>query len=112
LLLKLEGVDSVSAAEALRGYWVLVPLEDAHRLPSGSYYIYQLIGLDVYSTQGDHIGKVTDVLTTSANDVYVVRGPGVQDPSGELLVPAIKPVVKGMEIEQGRIVIAPPEEWA
>ena len=91
LLLKLEGVESANDAEALRGYWVLVPLEDAHKLPRGAYFIYQIVGLEVFTEAGDLLGKVADVLTTSANDVYVVKGPGVQEPSGELLK-AVPPV--------------------
>jgi 16S rRNA processing protein RimM len=112
LLLKLEGIDSVNDAEALRGCWVLVPREHAHKLPRGAYYIYQIVGLEVYNDAGDLLGKVADVLTTSANDVYVVKGQGVQDPSGELLVPAVKQVVKRMDPDHGRIVIADPSKWA
>jgi 16S rRNA processing protein RimM len=112
LLLKLEEVDGVDRAEALRGYWVLGPTAEARRLPRGAYYIYQIVGSEMYTEAGALIGTVTDVLTTSANDVYVVKGPGVQDPKGELLVPAIKIVVKKMDIEGHRIVIADPAEWA
>jgi 16S rRNA processing protein RimM len=112
LILKVEGVDSAGEAEALRGCWLLVPRDQARKLPRGSYYIYQLVGLDVVSTAGEHIGKIEDVLTMSANDIYVVKGPGVQDPTGELLVPAIKAIVKHIELRNGRIVIAPPEEWS
>ena len=111
LRLKLEEVNSADEAESLRGYWVLVPLNQTRQLPHGSYYLYQIVGLDVYTTGGELVGKVQDVIITSANDVYVVRGPGVQDPSGELLVPAIKTVVKSIEPDTGRIVIAPLEEW-
>ena len=112
LLLKLEGVESANDAEALRGYWVLVPLENAHKLPRGAYYIYQIVGLEVFTEAGDLLGNVADVLTTSANDVYVVKGPGVREPSGELLVPVVKQVVKRVDPDHGRIVIADPREWA
>lgn len=111
LRLKLGGVSSPEDGEALRGYWVLVPLESARQLPQGAYYIYQIVGLEVYTTAGDFIGKVQDVITATANDVYVVRGPGVRDPSSELLVPAIKMVVKRVDPEAGRVTIAPLEEW-
>src|SRR5437868_1482021 len=47
LLLKLRGVDTAEAADALRGYWVLVPLESARKLPRGAYYVYQVVGLEV-----------------------------------------------------------------
>lgn len=111
MLLKLHGVDSPEAVEALKNYWVLVPIEKAKKLPRGAYYLYQIVGLDVYDTTRRYIGKIQDVLTLTANDVYVVRGPGVTEPTGELLVPAIKAVVKRFEMKRGRIVIAPPEEW-
>jgi len=110
-LVKFEGVDNPESAELLRNYWVMVPIEQAHKLPRGAYYIYQLIGLEVYTTAGDHLGKLEEVLTTTANDVYVVRGSGIADPAGELLVPAVKKVVKSIDIEEGRVVIVPPSEW-
>ena len=111
VILRLEGVESVEAAEALRGYWLVVPIGEIPVLPSGSYYLYQLVGLDVYTTDGEEIGKVVDVITSSANDVYVVKGPGVVDSSGELLVPAIKTIVKRIDVDAGRLEIAPLGEW-
>lgn len=111
LLLKVGGIDTPEAVEMLRSYWVLVPREKAKKLPKGAYYLYELEGLEVYDTGRRYLGKIVEVLTLTANDVYVVRGPGVTDPTGELLVPAIKAVVKRMEMKRGRIIIAPPEEW-
>ncbi|HEX8600394.1 MAG TPA: ribosome maturation factor RimM [Chloroflexia bacterium] len=111
MLLKVRGVDTPEAVEVLKNCWVLVPIEKAKKLPKGSYYLYQIVGLDVYDTTRRYIGKIEDVLTLTANDVYVVRGPGVIDVTGELLVPAIKAVVKRFEMKRGRIVIAPIEEW-
>lgn len=111
LVFKLEGVDTYEAAEALRGCWLLVPTEQAASLPTGAYYIYQIVGLEVYTTEGTLLGAVADVITTAGNDVYVVRGPGVTEPSGELLVPAVKVVVKSIDVPGGRITIAPVEEW-
>ncbi|HKP51747.1 MAG TPA: ribosome maturation factor RimM [Chloroflexia bacterium] len=111
LILKLSGVDSIEAAEGLRGYWVMVPIEQAKKLPRGSYYLYQLAGLDVYDTSGEYVGKIDEIITSAANDVYVVRGPGVTDLTGELLVPAIKAVVKRVDVAGGKMVIAPLAEW-
>ena len=71
-------------------------------LPEGQYYQFQLIGLDVVTTAGDRIGKVTGVEQMPANDIYVV---GTTD--GEVLVPAIEAVVKAIEPGNGRIVIEP-----
>jgi 16S rRNA processing protein RimM len=111
MILRLEGIASVESADALRGYWVVVPIDEVPALPSGSYYLYQLVGLEVYTTEGEEIGKVVDLITSSANDVYVIKGPGVTDQSGELLVPAIKSIVKRIDIDAGRLEIAPLGEW-
>jgi 16S rRNA processing protein RimM len=111
LMLKLVGVDDPDIVSALRGYWVVVPLERARKLPRGAYYLYQIVGLPVVTTEGEEIGTLEEVLTGSANDVYVVRGPGVQDPSGELLVPAVKQFVKRLDVKGRRVIIAPPSEW-
>jgi 16S rRNA processing protein RimM len=110
-LLKLVGVDDANAAETLRGYLLLVPIEQARKLPRGAYYLYQIEGLEVYTTGGALVGKIDEVLSMAANDVYVVRGPGVEDPTGELLVPAVKEIVKKIDVEGGRVVILPPSEW-
>ena len=111
LLLKVEGVEDPESVQALRGYWVLVPREQARKLPKGAYYLYQVVGLDVYTTAGDYLGKIEDVITGTANDVYVVRGQGVDDPVGELLVPAVKQFVKKLDVAGGKLVIVPPSEW-
>jgi 16S rRNA processing protein RimM len=111
VMVKLEGVEDANDAETLRGYWLMVPTGKAHRLPSGAFYIYQVLGLDVYTPDGEHVGKIEEVLTGTANDVYVVRGPGVTDPTGELLVPAVKQFVHSIDVDGGRVVIAPPAEW-
>jgi 16S rRNA processing protein RimM len=111
-LLKLLGVDDANAAETLRGYLLLVPIEQARKLPRGAYYLYQIEGLEVYTTGGELVGKIDEVLSMAANDVYVVRGPGVEDPTGELLVPAVKEIVKKIDVEGGRVVIMPLSEWA
>ncbi|MDQ6694187.1 MAG: ribosome maturation factor RimM [Chloroflexota bacterium] len=111
LLIKLRGIDNPEDAVALRGYWLMVPVEKARPLPQGSYYLYQIVGLSVYTTEGALIGTVEDVLTTASNDVYIVKGPGVTDPTGELLVPAVKTIVMQYDIDNGRLEIAPLEQW-
>ena len=72
----------------------------AFPLPAGQYYRFQIIGLQVWTTLGDYLGKVEDVLPTGSNDVYVV-----QSEAGELLVPAIDDVVKKIDVEGNRMVV-------
>jgi 16S rRNA processing protein RimM len=96
VILKLRGVDSMDEAQKLRGALVQVPEEDAVKLPAGHYFWHQIVGLKVMTIQGEDMGTVDDILPTGSNDVYVIHGP-----RGELLVPAIKDVVKAIDLEKG-----------
>jgi len=99
-VLKLRGVDTIDQAEQLRGKTVEVPEEQAVRLPPGHYFWHQIIGLEVVTVQGEHLGKIDDILETGSNDVYVVHGP-----KGELLIPAIKQVVRSVDLDQGKVTV-------
>jgi 16S rRNA processing protein RimM len=104
VLLKLVDVSDRDAAEVLRGKDVLIPREDAVKLPKGEYFWHQVIGLTVIDTSTDQVlGRVSEILETGANDVYIVKTPLGK----EILVPAIKDVVQSIEPEQGRMLIVP-----
>ena len=106
-LLKLEGCDDRSMAESLRPNLVLIPLEEAIPLEEDEYYEHQIVGLEVWTTSGEQLGKVEDILYTGANEVYIVRD---QAPGGrEILIPAIEDVVVEIDLEAGRITIEPLE---
>ena len=96
-LLKLQGIDDANAAAELVGCDVEVALADAVPLQPGKYFIFQIEGLQVETTDGERLGTLSEVLQTGGNDVYVVRRPD----GGELLVPAIKQVVKQIDLERG-----------
>lgn len=100
LLLKVEGIDDREAAERLRGVAVQIPESEAWKLPRGRFYWHQIVGLQAVTVDGRQLGTVKEVLETGANDVYLV-----QTERGELLVPAIKDVVKEIAPERGVIVV-------
>ncbi len=100
VLLKLAGVDSAEQAAALRDELLEVPEEELTALGEGRYYRFQLLGMAACDTAGEPLGTVVDILSTGANDVYVVRGP-----RGELLLPAIDEVIKEIDTEGGRMVV-------
>ena len=102
LVLKLDGVDSPEAAEALRGALLEVPTAEAPALPEGTYYHYQLIGLEVRTAEGEELGQVVEVLTTGGTDVYVIHGP-----RGEVLLPATSEVVASIDLDAGRMTVTP-----
>jgi 16S rRNA processing protein RimM len=103
VILKLRGLDTRSEAEALRGGELTVP-EPAKLEDEGVYYLHDIIGLPVYDTTGETLGKLFDVLSTGSTDVYVVRGD-----RGELLLPALDDVVTEVDVAGGRIVVDVPE---
>jgi 16S rRNA processing protein RimM len=98
--LKLAGVDTPEDAAQLREQLVYVAVEDAVKLPEGRVYLYQLIGLRVKTTDGKTLGKITDVLDTHANDVYIVH-----DGTREILLPAIPDVVKEINLERSEMIV-------
>lgn len=103
LILAFEGVDDRELAEELRGAEVQLPREEAVPLSEGEYYVFDLIGSAVELAGGERIGELVDVLTTGANDVYVVRG----EDGRELLIPAVRQFVTAIDTDAGRIVIEP-----
>jgi len=100
VIIRLNAVDSIEAARRLRGQPIEIHHSQAYSLPEGQYYQFQLIGLEVWTTQGELLGNITEVLTAKSNDNYVVKGN-----EGEVLIPAIEDVVKSIDLNQGRIII-------
>ena len=75
---------------------------DAVPLEEGEYYLYQLVGLDVFTEAGTHLGRLSEVLETGANNVFVVNGD-----NGQHLLPDIPDVIKAIDIEHGKMTIHP-----
>jgi 16S rRNA processing protein RimM len=100
ILLTLPGCEDRTSAEVLRGLLVQIPIEEAMSLPEDEYYPYQLIGLNVVTTEGEELGRLSEVIFTNANEVYVVVGP-----RGQMLLPAIADVVDRVDLDTGRMVV-------
>ena len=103
VILRLEGVDSRDEAAKLKDLNIYVLRDDLAVLPNGTYLETDLEGMEVYNTNGDFIGVISGILKTAANDVYQIRGEGGR----ELLVPAIKDVIKEVDVESNKMVIEP-----
>ncbi len=101
-LIKFVGINTVEEAEKLRNKVLYLWREDVE-LDEDSYFIEDLIGLEVYDEDnGKLYGKITDVLQTGANDVYVIKGDGK-----EYLVPAIADVIISTDLEENTMKIRP-----
>ena len=86
VILKFKDINDINDIEKYKGKDLLIQREDAIQLEEDEYFIFDLINSDVYTEDGDKLGILTEVLSSTANDVYVVK---TQD-NKELLIPSIK----------------------
>lgn len=104
LLLRIEGVDEVEAAERLVGCEVAVYTEDVPEPPAGEHYWFQLKGLSAFDRRLGAIGRLEDIFTTAAHDIYVIEGE-----YGEVLVPAVDAFLVEVDLEKRRVLFDLPE---
>jgi 16S rRNA processing protein RimM len=98
-----QGVRGLDDAEMLRGEVLEIDESDLPPLPEDEYYVHDLIGLPVSTTDGRDLGEVADVLQTGSNDVYVVRRPGARD----VLIPVLEGIVVDVDLQAARILVEP-----
>ena len=96
VILKFKEFQNINEVERFRGKSLYVTRENAVKLQKDEYFIADMIGMRVVSTEGEELGTLTDVLQTGANDVYVVE----QDGASQLLLPAIKDCIRDIDMEQ------------
>ena len=101
VILKLKGIETPEQAETLRNCYIKMDRKNAKKLPEGTYYIADLIGLDVYSDDGKLLGKLDDIFNTGSNDIYVVK----DELGKQILLPAISDVVKDINLEEKKIIV-------
>ncbi|HUY60332.1 MAG TPA: ribosome maturation factor RimM [Candidatus Dormibacteraeota bacterium] len=100
VLARLEGVETREAAQRLVGTYLEVDRAAARSLPPGEYFHFQLVGLAVVDEDGQPVGELSDVEAYPHHDVYVVR-----TPVGEARLPAVRDVVRAVDLDQGRMVV-------
>ena len=101
VLLKLKGIETIEEAEKYRNCYLKLPREKARKLPEGTYFIADLIGLDVYTEEGDLLGKVDDIYNSGASDIYVIKN----ELGKQILLPATKEVIKQIDLEREKIIV-------
>lgn len=100
VVVRLEGYEDRTAVEALRGQSLHIPRADLPELPEGENYIFDLLGVQIVTTDGEELGTIDEIIFTGANEVFLVNGP-----RGELLIPYINDVVASEDLAAGRIVV-------
>ena len=99
--LKFKGIENINMAEKFKGCYLKIKRENARKLPKDTYFIADLLGLEVYTDEGLFLGKVDDIFNAGANDVYVVK----DELGKQVLLPAIKEVIKNVDIENKLITV-------
>lgn len=99
VILKFKGIDNINDIERYKGCDLLVTRENAVPLEENEYYIVDLIGCTVITDEGDTLGELVDVLTTGANDVYVVEG----EDGKEILLPYTEECILNIDVEKKEI---------
>ncbi len=97
MLIHFEGFGDRDAAETLREQFVHIHIDDAVPLEEGEYYLFQVEGIRVVSEDGLELGRLTGLIETGANDVYIITSPEGK----EILIPVIPEVVLKVDVEGG-----------
>jgi 16S rRNA processing protein RimM len=100
LLVRFEEVPDRTAAEALAGAYLFVAADSSPALPEGEFWPHQILGAEVRLESGGSLGRVTEIVRTQANDVWVTSGP-----DGEALIPALRDVVVSVDAAAGLVVV-------
>lgn len=101
VLMKLKGIHTIEEADLLRQSYLLVDRDKEEPLEEGVYYIVDLLGLPVYTDEGELLGKVDDIFNTGSNDIYVIK----DDLGKQILLPGIADVLKEVDLEKGKITV-------
>ena len=101
VILKLKDIENIEEAKTIVGSFLEVKRKDAVKLPKDTYFIFEIIGLEVYTEDNLFLGKVENVINTGSNDIYIVKDIN----NKELFIPAIREVVKNINLEKKRITI-------
>lgn len=101
VLIRFKDVFTVEDAEKFKNALIIIDRDMAIELPEDTYFICDLIGLKVNTLDGRTLGNIVDVISTGANDVYVVKDASEK----EILLPAIKDVVKVIDIENNFMLV-------
>ncbi|MCR4843225.1 MAG: ribosome maturation factor RimM [Eubacterium sp.] len=99
VILKFKGYDNINDVEKYLRCGLFVTKDNRVELEDNEYFIADLIGCECFTDEGEDLGEITDVITTGANDVYVVTPPDGK----EILIPAIRQCVLNVDVDGGRV---------
>ena len=106
LLVKLSQIDDRTDAESVRDEYLTISANDVLDLPSDTFYHFQVIDMDVWTKDGEYLGKVKEILPAGSIDVYLIGG----DQKEDALIPAMKEFVLEVNVKLNKMTINYPDE--
>ena len=101
VLLKIKGIDDINDTEQYKNCYLKIDRKDAVQLPEDTYFIKDLMGIEVYTKEGELLGNIVDIFPTGSNDVYVVK----DELGKQILLPAIGEVIDSVDVEARKIIV-------
>lgn len=101
VLLKLKGIDDINQTIPYKNCYIKIDRKDAVELPEDTYFIVDLIDMEVFTDEDKSLGKIVDVFPTGSNDVYVVK----DELGKQTLLPAIGDVIKNVDVENKKMIV-------
>lgn len=100
IILKLEDINDLDNAKNYKDCYLKIDKSNAVKLPKDSYFISDIIGMQVKTIDGEELGNIKDVLQPGGNDVYIVENNG-----RDLMIPAVKEFINSIDLEQRLIIV-------
>jgi len=97
-ILRFDGIETRDEAEELKGAYLLIRTEELPELKDGSYYDFDLVGIEVFSVSGEKLGQIIEIKKYPANDIYIVEGD-----AGRLMLPATHEIVRKVDLDNKRM---------
>jgi len=99
VVIKLSGVDDRNTSESLRNKYLVIP-KDMYQLPEDTYFVDDLIGMEVFDEEGNKIGVIDDINQNSIQDLYVIN-----TGSKSFMLPAVGEFILDVDIENKKMVV-------
>jgi 16S rRNA processing protein RimM len=103
-VVKLKDVDDRNRAESFRGCFLKINKEQCRPLPKDTFYVFDLIGLQVYTIDSRYVGTIKEVITNTVQDILIIDSEGK-----EILIPAVKPFIKKVDLVEHQVILDPIE---
>ena len=106
-ILRFADCESIDQVQAFVGCELVCRGSQLPSLADGEYYHFQLLGLPVFDCQGEELGKLAEIMSTAAHEIYVVKPQTGRQEEGELLLPVVADYIIEIDLESGKIVVDP-----